>query len=178
MNQTRSNRPSLVIQAGIAGCWTRKRAGEVVVVGEEVLGDLGVWEKDHFRSLFDLQLQDEDGMPFSGGRLLNPYRQLLALTGLKIVRGVTVNEISTDPGRITWHQQNTSAVVESMEGGALHYVCLREEIPFIQFRSISNDVGIRDKTKWDIPLAIRRLNEELISFLEKVDPADQAIFKK
>lgn len=167
--QIGGSRPAAVIQAGIAGCLTDKKPGEVLVVSEELLADLGVWEDRRFKSLFEMKLADPDGFPFTDGRLINPNQSLLALTDLEPVRGMTVNEITTDPERIHWHQQNTFAVVESMEGGPLHYVCLQASIPFLQLRSVSNSVGVRDKTKWNIPLAIRRLNEELIILLEKFE---------
>jgi futalosine hydrolase len=48
-----------------------------------------------------------------------------------------------------------------MEGAAMHYVCIQEKIPFLQVRSISNEVGIRDKSKWAIREAIVNLNEEI-----------------
>ena len=164
-----SSRPAMTIQAGIAGCLTDRKPGEVLVVREEVLADLGVWEDRRFKSLFEMKLADPDGFPFNGGRLVNPHTSLLALTGLEAVRGMTVNEITTDEERIRWHQQNTFAVVESMEGGPLHYVSLQAGVPFLQLRAVSNTVGVRDKTKWDIPLAIARLNEELIALLKKLE---------
>jgi futalosine hydrolase len=177
MRQIDRHRPDLVIQAGIAGCFTGKPRGEVLVVEEEVLADLGVWEDHRFKTLFDLRLADEDTPPFSAGRLVNPYRRLLHLTALEPVRSATVNEITTDPDRIRWHQQNTAAVVEGMEGGALHYVCLQERIAFLQLRSVSNDIGVRDKTKWDISSAIRRLNEELIRLLQQLAQQDNSILE-
>lgn len=167
--QIGSSRPAVVIQAGIAGCLTDKKAGEVLVVSEEVLADLGVWEDERFKSLFDMKLADPNGFPFTNGRLVNPHTSLLAQTGLERVRAMTVNEITTDPQRIRWHQQNTSAVVESMEGGPLHYVCLQTGVPFLQLRAVSNLIGVRDKTKWNIPFAITRLNEQLIGLLKKLE---------
>jgi futalosine hydrolase len=164
-----ANPPGLVLQAGIAGCLTDKQPGEVLAVCEEVLADLGVWEEQRFKSLFDLKLADPEEFPFSDGRLVNPYESLLTMTDLESVRAMTVNEITTDPKKIGWHQQYTHAVVESLEGGPLHYVCLQLGVPFLQLRSISNAVGVRDKTKWNIPLAINRLNEELIPLLEKLE---------
>lgn len=161
--------PDLVVQAGIAGCFTGKRPGEVLVISEEILADLGVWEEQRFKSLFEMKLADKDGFPFVNGRLVNPHKRLLSLSSLEPVSAMTVNEITTDNEKIRWYQQNTAAVVESMEGGALHYVCLQAKVPFLQLRSISNAVGVRDKTKWDIPLAIARLNGELSSLLEKLE---------
>ena len=64
-----------------------------------------------------------------------------------------------------------------MEGAALHYVCLQENIAFLQLRSVSNDVGVRDKTKWDIRSAIDRLNEQLIRLLEQLHKQDNSILE-
>jgi futalosine hydrolase len=175
MRQIDRDRPDLILQAGIAGCLTRISPGQVLAVRDETLADLGVWEAGQFKSLFDLRLADPDEPPFSAGRLVNPYRPLMDLAGLEPVSAITVNEIATQPDRIAWYRQNTSAAVESLEGGALHYICLREHIPFLQIRSISNDVGIRDKSQWNIPLAIRRLNDRLIDLLKELDRRDNSI---
>lgn len=163
-----SRRPELIIQGGIAGCFTDKAPGQVLAVSEEVLGDLGVWEEDNFKSIADLRLIGKDSFPFFNGLLQNPYDKLLAMTKLEQVRAITVNEISTDKNRIQWYQQNLRPVVESMEGGSLHYVCLQEKIPFLQLRSVSNLVGIRDKSQWDIPAALRGLNQTLIGLLKEL----------
>lgn len=168
MRQIGRRKPDMIIQAGIAGCFTRRAPGEVVAIKEESLADLGVWEDHRFKTLFDLNLAPPDAPPFSNRLLINPYKQLLALSGLEAVRAITVNEISTDKARIEWIQQNTAPVVESMEGGGFHYVCLQEKIPFLQLRSVSNDIGVRDKTQWDIRTAIASLNTRLITLLDRL----------
>ncbi|MBS1606048.1 MAG: futalosine hydrolase [Bacteroidetes bacterium] len=178
MRQIGSNRPRLIIQAGIAGCFTGRMPGEVVAIQKETLADLGVWEDQTFRTLFDLRLANPDSPPFTNGQLVNPYRPLLRLTGLDLVPSLTVNEITTDPVRIKWYQQNTDAVVESMEGGGLHYVCLQENIPFVQLRAISNDIGVRDKTKWDIRSAIASLNTRLTALLDKLNTTGDDILQQ
>jgi futalosine hydrolase len=159
-------RPDMIVQAGIAGTLRDRKPGEVFVIGSDELADIGVWEEGRFKTLFDLQLADGKGAPFTEGRLVNPYRRLMDLSGLEAVAGLTVNEITTNAERIRWYQQNTPAVVESMEGAPLHYVCLREHIPFLQLRGVSNSVGVRDKSRWDIRGAIASLNEQLIALLE------------
>lgn len=177
MRATLGKRPDLILQAGIAGSFAGNPAGEVLAVKEE-LPDLGVWEEGRFKTLFDLGLAGSDTPPFSKGMLINPYKKLLYLSALPTVRSLSVNEITTDGGRIRWLQQNLAPVVESMEGGALHYTCLMEGIPFLQIRAISNDVGVRDKSKWDIPRAVSRLNEALISLLNKLASADETILER
>jgi futalosine hydrolase len=178
MRQTVAHRPGLVIQAGIAGCFTHKKHGDTIVIKEEMLADLGVWEEPNFKTLFDLGLAGRDVPPFAAGLLVNPYKKLLALSALDQERGITVNEITTDAARIGWLQQNLRPVVESMEGGALHYVCLQENIPFLQIRSVSNDIGVRDKTKWGIGAAIAGLNRELTGLLNKLASEDEGILEK
>ncbi|HEX9510479.1 MAG TPA: futalosine hydrolase [Puia sp.] len=178
MRQIGRRKPDMIIQAGIAGCFTRRAPGDVVAIREESLADLGVWEDQRFKTLFDLNLAPGDSPPFSQGLLINPYKKLLALSGLEPVRAVTVNEISTDRARIEWIQQNTAPVVESMEGGGFHYVCLQENIPFLQLRSVSNDIGERDKTKWDIRAAIANLNTRLIDLLEKLAREDSSSIRE
>jgi futalosine hydrolase len=171
-------RPSLVIQAGIAGCFTHLAPGGVVAVREEALGDLGVWEDGSFRTLFDLRLADGSTPPFSDGYLVNPHEKLLAFSGLEQIRSITVNEITTRQDRIGWYQQNLQPVVESMEGGALHYVCLREDIGFLQLRAVSNEIGERDKTKWNIKVAVTNLNDALISLLNGLAAKDESLLTK
>ena len=166
MRQVAGDRPDLIIQAGIAGSLQQRSPGEVVVVAEDTQADIGVWEDDRFKTVFDMQLADGESAPYTRGRLINPYRRLMALTNLEAVAALTVNEITTSAERIRWYQQNTSAVVESMEGAPLHYIGLQEHVPFLQLRSISNKVGVRDKTQWDIRGAIAALNGQLVALLE------------
>ena len=168
MHRIARKRPGLVIQAGIAGSFHTGQIGKVLAVNEEIQADLGVWEDNVFKTIFDLGLTNKDAPPYTQGLLHNPHRDLLNLTALPQVRAITVNEITTSPKRIGWYQQNWAPFVESMEGAALHYTCLQEQIPFLQLRSVSNDIGQRDKSKWDIRGAIANLNSKLIDILESL----------
>lgn len=170
-------KPLLVVQAGIAGSFIAANTGEVFVISEDRFGDLGVWEKEQFKTVFDLKLANENEAPYSGGTLKNPYQKLITFTDLKTVKAITVNEISTNLKMIDWYKQILSSVVESMEGAALHYVCLQESIPFLQIRSVSNEIGERDKTKWKMKEAIHNLNEQLISLLNKLSAYDETYFR-
>lgn len=160
------HKPAKVIQAGIGGSFSAAHPPEsVVLVQEEVIGDLGVQEGGTFKDLFDMKLQDAGVHPFTGKFLVNPYIHSFTQLGLLAVRGITVNEITTDLNRTQILQQKYQPVVESMEGAALHYVCLMEEVPFLQIRAVSNYVGERDKKKWKMKEAIELLNERLIGIL-------------
>ena len=49
------------------------------------------------------------------------------------------------------------ADVENMEGFALAWACLQEGLPFLEVRTISNQVGSRSKEDWDFPRAFAAL---------------------
>lgn len=160
-------KPGFILQAGIAGCFDKNLSlGKTVVIENEIIGDLGVQENEKFNSLFDLKLLNQNDFPWKNGKLPNNI-ELLNQTGLPIVDGVTVNEISTNKKKISFYKNQLNAGIESMEGAALHYVALMEKIPFLQLRSLSNFVGERNKIKWIIPEAIANLNRELQKILSK-----------
>jgi futalosine hydrolase len=158
-------RPDLVIQAGVAGGFDRQLSlGSVVVVKQETIADESVVELKALKSLFDLKLVPQNQFPYRKGWLVNPHKDFIKRTKLKAVNGVSVNEITTAVQKIKFYRQAFAPVVESMEGAALHYSCLMEQVPFIQFRSISNYVGERNKQKWNMRESIINLNAELIRF--------------
>jgi|LakMenE01Jun11ns_1017448.scaffolds.fasta_scaffold9944781_3 futalosine hydrolase len=165
-------RPTLAIQAGIAGTFHPIFApGMVVSVKEDMIGDLGVMQNDQWLDLCDLGLAEPNTPPWKDKKLMNPHRNLLSKVQLESVRAITVNRISTQPEFIQGMKDKYMPVVESMEGAAFHYACLKENIPFIQFRGISNMVGERDKQKWKLGESIGALNSEIIKFLNQVtDP--------
>jgi len=79
-----------------------------------------------------------------------------------------VNQISTQPTRIEQLKKKYGAVVESMEGAALHFICREANIPFIQIRAISNYVGERNKAHWKMKEAIEALNEVLVKYVDRL----------
>jgi futalosine hydrolase len=160
-------RPQLILQAGIAGALDNNlKLGSVVIIESETVGDLGVMEQGSFRSLFDMEFVQENDRPWTNARLLNASGILDEIL-LPKVKGVSINEITTLPSRIEHYKDALGGSVESMEGAALHYVGLMENIPFLQVRSLSNFVGERDKSKWHIKEAIENLNKELIPIISK-----------
>ncbi|HVZ57080.1 MAG TPA: futalosine hydrolase [Chitinophagaceae bacterium] len=160
-------RPDLVIQAGVAGGFSDQLPlGSVVAVRQETIADESVVELRQLRTLFALSLVPQNQYPYRRGWLVNPHKEYLKRTGLKAVRGISVNEITTRPRKIRFYRETFDPVVESMEGAALHFTCLMEQVPFLQLRSISNRVGERNKKKWNMQTSIQHLNQELIQLVE------------
>ncbi len=158
----------LVIQAGIAGSFTHAiELSEVVLVKQDTFADIGMEEKENFRSIFQSGLADKDAFPFKDGWLINS-NTILTRSLLPAVKAITINKVSDS---LVQKQQaiiSFAPQIESMEGAALHYVCLQDNTPFIQIRSISNFIGERDKSKWKLKEAIANLNRELSKLIEVV----------
>lgn len=160
--------PQLVIQAGIAGSFSADwDPRQPLAVGRDLLGDLGAWEGAGFTSVFDLNLIHPDLPPFHEGWLVNPHERCIRQTGLPVVASVTVNQVSTSERDIE-RLRRAGAKLETMEGAALHFACLQAGIPFLQVRTVSNTVGVRDKQQWEIATAISSLNEFLMKWLPAI----------
>ncbi|MDF2384815.1 futalosine hydrolase [Nostoc ellipsosporum NOK] len=174
-------RPDIVIQAGIAGTLTptllHAATPAVVAVSQDCFADAGVWQDQRWNDLFDLGLLNDHTFPYEERFLKNPWQHLLQHTGLPQVTGVTVQEITTQPQRIAWYEQNLPAFVESMEGAALHYVCLQQQVPFLQLRAVSNIIGERDKKNWRMKEAIISLNDTLIRTINTICNPDETDFR-
>lgn len=160
--------PDIIIQAGIGGSFEKGYLpGEVVMIDSEQIADMGVLENNQWKSMFALSLSDENKAPYVNGFLPNPYLEHFKFLGIRSVAGISVNTITTDAATIFRIQQITPLpVIESMEGAALHHVCLQLPIPFLQLRAVSNQVGERDKERWHFAQAIQSLNATLIRLLE------------
>ena len=146
----------LVINAGIAGAFFEElEIGEVVEIRSEQFPEIGAEDDTSFISIFELGLLDENTYPFQKGKLINPDA---GISNLKLVDGVTVNTVHGNELSIQNVIDQFSPDVESMEGAAVAFVCLQENIKFIQIRAISNYVEKRNKSAWNVPLALGNLN--------------------
>jgi futalosine hydrolase len=156
---------SLVIQAGIAGTFTNQFAlGETYAVKTDLFADLGIQEGNNFFTLFDGGFLKADTFPYTNGQLLNNTTNLFAL---KPANAITINTVSDSLAQTELYKKKYNADIESMEGAAFHYVCIQEEVSFLQIRSISNFVGERVKTNWKMKESIESLNENLIRIIHK-----------
>ncbi len=164
------SKPSLVIQAGIAGSFDRSISlGTTVIVQKDRFADLGVHEHDQWKDVFDMKLQEPGRTPFTDGWLVNPHLEHFNKLAFQQVSSLSINEVTTSSQRIRHYIEKYSPFVESMEGAAFHYVCLQEKIPFIQIRTISNYIGERDKSKWQMKLALDNLTKSLQEVISNIE---------
>lgn len=157
-----------IIQAGIAGAFDHHiTLGQTVVAKQDCFADLGIEEKEKYTPIFKTDFADKNEFPFENGWLINPNVNLMHID-LPKVKAITVNKVSDSELQKQQFINQFNADIESMEGAALHYVCLQENIQFMQIRSVSNYVGERDKTKWKINEAIENLNITLSKLISKL----------
>ena len=160
------NKYDCIVQAGIAGSFTQNIAlGETVLIERDCFADLGIFENNRLVSLFDTGFVSKNEQPYQNGWLVNKTNWLHHFS-LPKHTGVTVNMVTEQRMLIDEYTKLYEPAVETMEGAALHYVCLMENIPFLQLRAISNMVGERDKSKWKISEAVHNLNNHLQEITE------------
>lgn len=164
MEDISSFNPHFCLQAGVAGAFNRDLplAG-LVIVREELLGDLGVEDNGKYTDMFDLGLMNASEKPFINKKLINTFQDFPLKLTLPFVTSLTINTGSGTVDTIQFREERFDCDIESMEGAAFHYVCLKKKLPFLQVRSISNYVEPRDKSKWKMKEAIENLNNWMIA---------------
>lgn len=161
MNRIESNKYDFITQVGLAGTYSNELIlGESVIVERDCFADLAVWENKKIINVNDLGFTNPNDFPFENGWLVN-HKVSFNSTQAKKVKAVTVNLLTDDLSYVEAMRMKYNAAVESMEGAALHYVCIQKNIPFLQIRGISNQVGERDKSKWQFKEAIQSSNQLL-----------------
>lgn len=153
---------SAAVQAGLAGSFSPELPKcSVALVSEEHLADLGAEDRSNFLDLFEMGLLSPDSPPFEAGRLVAPNLSWPSFEKLPRVRSLTVNRVLSHADSITWAMERYEPQVVNMEGAAFFYCCLEVGLPCASLRAVSDFVGPRDKSSWDIPGAIGALNTTL-----------------
>lgn len=157
-----------VIGAGVAGAFSQALSlGDVVIVESEQIADFGAEDGENFLDAFSMGLVKANRAPFAHRLMINPLQSpLFPIAHLPRVAGLTVMLGSGHEPTIAQRMARYGASVESMEGAALHYVCLKEKIPFLQVRAISNYVTRRNREAWRIADAIAALNSQLNAWFQ------------
>ena len=158
-----------VVQAGIAGTFKNSfPLGHTFFIKNDVFADIGIYENERFFTLFDKNFADPNAIPYQNGRLENSLENTF---NVATANSITVNTVTDNFSQTTVFTKKYDPDVESMEGAAFHYVCLQENVPFLQLRSVSNFVGERVKTNWIMKESIESLNTNLIKIVHQLNTA-------
>ena len=173
--------PDMVLQVGVGGAYpgVGLALGDLALASAEVYGDLGVRTGDgwHGAEFIGIPVVERGHAYFNSfpvdrdrverGRALLRGGWSGTAPALLVGPFVTVQECS---GLARLGQERASrfnAVCENMEGAAAAHLCLLYGIPFVEVRSISNQVEDRRTDKWDLPLALARSQEAALRLLRE-----------
>lgn len=160
----------IVFNVGIAGSFDNYlELGYIVNVYQDQFADLGIEDNDEFFTVFEKELFGHNTFPFTDGILRNNTKyKIKEIDKLINVSAITVNKLHGSHDSIDKTIKKFKPEIETMEGAAVSYVCLKEGLPFYQIRSISNYVEIRKVDNWNIPLALENLKDCMIRIFEEL----------
>ena len=178
--------PRAVVQVGVGGAYLGSFMPNrtVAAAREELQLDLGLrGADDRWMGMEAL------GFPVTPAREGRPERfnlipthpglcaALHEIVGLPLARFATLDAVTADVDMGAELQREHDVAIESMEGAAAAQVADRLGLPFAEVRGVSNLVGERDKSAWDLRgavLASCRATRALLSGWEE-HPATRAI---
>jgi futalosine hydrolase len=162
--------PALILQVGIAGVFRETGAGigDVAMATSECYIHTGVCTDTLKNDPLPFGLIDADPLTGQGKYRFDPDRvnllyeqlsQVLPGDGVRLIKGgfITVSAVTSSFEQAEELYAAFTPVMEAMEGAASAHVASLYHIPMVEVRSASNFVGERDKSKWDMDLAIQRL---------------------
>jgi futalosine hydrolase len=166
-SKIRLNDYDLFINAGIAGSFDKKiNIGDCVLVKEERIIELGAEDNNKWLRTKDMKLNEPD--TFNLNLTLLPKNISSHFTKTKKVKAISANTAHGNAKSINRILELYPAQIESMEGAAIAFATCKYNLPLLEIRCISNYVEKRDKSKWNIPLAVANLNSFLLDFLAKL----------
>ncbi len=153
----------MALNVGIAGAYSQKlNIGDVVMVTKDRFADLGAEAPEGFMTGEHLPFSGLGHHPYQQGWLSPEIPSGLPPIKLPKSTAITSDTVHTLKESIASLTTLYNPDLETMEGAAFFYVCMMTATPCLQVRSVSNHVGPRTRSTWNIGLAIKTLNQYLI----------------
>ena len=154
---------NVVINLGIAGSFDRKiPLGKVLEIYEDTFAELGAEDDKQFISIEKL------GFGASIFRATSAINHFTKKKFINKANAITVNTVHGNDDTIGTIIARLNPQLESMEGAAFFYACHKLQVPCIQIRAVSNYVEKRNRGNWDIPLAIKNLNNFALELIREL----------
>jgi futalosine hydrolase len=153
---------ALVVSMGVAGGFASARLahGDVALATSIVAADLGAMSPERFLDLAALGL-DGGATVDCPADLVGAARDRLAAAGMHVAVGaiLTLSTMTGTAERAAELMGRHGAVAEAMEGAGVAHVASLHDLPVLEVRAISNEVGLRDRTSWDLVTALTALGD-------------------
>ena len=163
--------PCLILQTGCGGGFRKIGItnGDIAIATTEVDVHLGIETGKHNAPLLEMPFPvlEIDGKALKGNYPLDldlaepAFLRLKAVFGPKgigVFKGpfITGSTVTGSDERAAFLFKAFSPCIESMEGASAAFLSHYYQLPFLEIRCVSNVVGKRDLSRWDISLACRR----------------------
>lgn len=148
------------IQIGIAGSFQEDLlVGSILKISSDIFADLCL--SDNGKPIHEASFSDFRTPPFTEGKLI-PNSTIYKKTDLPEASAITVNSVTATSDKREFWLRRYNPGIETMEGAAFYYACMKENIPCVQIRAISNMVGIGNG-KWKTRESIENLASFFLS---------------
>jgi futalosine hydrolase len=156
-------RPDLVLSVGIGGAYPNGGAkiGDVVVSSKMIYAALGAMDGTRFLNLEELGFE-------LVGNIFNTIPAALQaqvfaqITNARFGAILTLETVTgSDARALELEALFPNAIGEGMEGAGVAHAALKNGIPSLEVRGISNFVGARDRSSWRIGAALKALHQSL-----------------
>jgi futalosine hydrolase len=153
----------LVVCAGIAGGFRGRAAVRDVVLADRIVhADLGADSPAGFLALDELGFGDSAYVPDPA--LVSAAAARIG--GVVVGPVLTVSTATGTDERAAQLTARHAAVAEGMEGAGVYAAALAASVPMLELRAISNLVGRREPSAWDIPGALMALGDAVAAVVE------------
>ena len=151
-----------ILSVGFGGCFSFQKAlGSAVFVTDDQFSGLGTESPEGFISLDALGFAEKKELYFSSEKetiFSKEVQSLCDFSGSAITRFACSGKQETIEAL---QKKHPKALIESMEGAAVHFVASKFKIPVIQVRVVSNHIEPRTPENWDISSAKKCIQEIL-----------------
>jgi futalosine hydrolase len=162
----------MVVSAGIAGGFRgRVEIGDVVLANLATYADLGVRVQGGFMSLRDMGISQDSSLAFGALQLID--RMKAAPVTVLVGEVLTLSAMTgTDADAEDMATRHPRALAEAMEGFAVIAATRFDDgLRYVaEVRAISNIIGRRDRSSWNIPLAFDALADAMSTLLREPLP--------
>ena len=155
----------LILNAGVAGCFTDLPTGTLVVASEFVQHDVDT-----------TAIGDPVGLVSTVKQIQFPTADLPAAKAAMNATGVpyrtgwvaTGDWFATDTPRSHWIADTFHPLLCEMEGCAVAQVCLRNSVKFMAIKSVSDCLFEHHDFAFNFPAAMKDLNRVVMAFLTQL----------
>lgn len=158
---------TLVISAGIAGGFAgRVAVGDIAVADRITFADLGARVDDGFLTLSEMGLRQDSSYAVTDSRV----RERLAGAPVRVGGGEVLTlacMTGTDDEAARLAARHPHAIAEAMEGFGVAAAALNAGVPFAEIRAISNLIGKRDPSTWNMQGAFDALAQAFAALMKE-----------